>query len=98
MQHERKQRALAEFERDIILERTQAGLRAARARGRKGGRPRLSGTSRKIELARKLYDERRTPINDICRGLNISRATLYGVTTRKCSQCTTSGTLTELSP
>ena len=57
--------ALAEFERDIIRERTKAGLRAARARGRKGGRPRLSGTSRK------------TPINDICRGLNISRATLY---------------------
>ena len=69
--------ALAEFERDIIRERTQAGLQAARARGRKGGRPRLSGTSRKIELARKLYDERKTSINDICRGLNISRATLY---------------------
>ena len=60
--------ALAEFERDIIRERTQAGLRAARARGRKGGPPRLSGTTRKVELARKLYDERKTPISDICRG------------------------------
>jgi len=69
--------ALAEFERDIIRERTQAGLQAARARGRKGGRPKLSGTDRKVELARKLYEERKTPINDICRGLNISRATLY---------------------
>jgi DNA invertase Pin-like site-specific DNA recombinase len=59
--------ALAEFERDIIRERTQAGLQAARARGRKGGRPKLSGTSRKVELARKLYEERKTSINDICK-------------------------------
>ena len=69
--------ALAEFERDIIRERTQAGLQAARARGRQGGRPKLSGSSRKVELARNLYGERKTSINDICRGLHISRATLY---------------------
>ena len=69
--------ALAEFERDIIRERTQAGLAAARARGRQGGRPKLSSTTRKVALARKLYEDRETPVQDICRDLNISRATLY---------------------
>jgi DNA invertase Pin-like site-specific DNA recombinase len=54
--------ALAEFERDIIRERTQAGLAAARARGRQGG---------------KLYEDGQTPVRDICRDLHISRATLY---------------------
>ena len=69
--------ALAEFERDIIRERTQAGLQAARARGRLGGRPRLPGNARKVALAKRLYQERKTPVKDICRDLNISRATLY---------------------
>jgi DNA invertase Pin-like site-specific DNA recombinase len=75
--------ALAEFERDIIRERTQAGLAAARARGRQGGRPKLPGTARKVALARKLYEERETPVQDICRDLNISRATLYRYLRRK---------------
>src|SRR3954462_5866786 len=50
--------ALAEFERDIIRERTQAGLIAARARGRKGGRPRAAGLNdpRKMAIARQLYE------------------------------------------
>ena len=48
--------ALAEFERNLIRERTQAGLRAARARGRKGGRPKAL-TQDKQALAVKLYDE-----------------------------------------
>jgi DNA invertase Pin-like site-specific DNA recombinase len=68
--------ALAEFERDIIRERTQAGLYAARARGRKGGRPKAL-TPKKQEQALTLYNERKSTINDICNTLNISRATLY---------------------
>jgi DNA invertase Pin-like site-specific DNA recombinase len=64
--------ALAEFERDLIRERTQAGLAAARARGRKGGRPRVSGLNdaRKVAMARTLYNDKSTPIRDICRTLN----------------------------
>ena len=68
--------ALAEFERDIIRERTQAGLNAARARGRKGGRPK-SLTGRKIAIAQELYNNKTNTIEEICRTLNISRATLY---------------------
>jgi DNA invertase Pin-like site-specific DNA recombinase len=75
--------ALAEFERDIIRERTQAGLAAARARGRQGGRPKLSNAARKVALARKLYEDGRTPVQEICRDLNISRATLYRYLRRK---------------
>ena len=68
--------ALAEFERDIIRERTQAGLTAARARGRLGGRPKAL-TGRKVDMARELYESRKHTIDEICRTLNISRATLY---------------------
>lgn len=71
--------ALAEFERDLIRERTQAGLAAARARGRHGGRPRAEAlnTSRKIALARALYQDKSHSISDICSTLHVSRATLY---------------------
>jgi len=68
--------ALAEFERDIIKERTQAGLNAARARGRKGGRPKVL-TSKTIEQAKTLYNNRKHSIDEICRTLRVSRATLY---------------------
>jgi DNA invertase Pin-like site-specific DNA recombinase len=68
--------SLAEFERDIIRERTQAGLSAARARGRKGGRPKAL-TGRKLDMARALYASQQHPIDEICRTLKISRATLY---------------------
>ncbi|MFL5625328.1 MAG: recombinase family protein [Ktedonobacteraceae bacterium] len=68
--------ALAEFERDIIRERTNAGLIAARARGRKGGRPK-SLTGKKVAMAQELYHNKQNSINDICKSLNISRATLY---------------------
>src|SRR6059058_6539346 len=68
--------ALAEFERDIIRERTQAGLEAARARGRLGGRPK-SLPPQKIALAKELYEQRKKPVKDICRGLGISRTTFY---------------------
>lgn len=68
--------ALAEFERDIIRERTQAGLNAARARGRKGGRPKAL-TPKKQEQLQTLYNDKNRSIDEICRTLNISRATLY---------------------
>src|SRR5216683_8365492 len=71
--------ALAEFERDIIKERTQAGLQAARARGRKGGRPKAKtlDTPKKVAIAQALYNDKTNSIEDICKTLNISRATLY---------------------
>src|SRR5499433_930151 len=68
--------ALAEFERNLIKERTMAGLEAARARGRKGGRPPLDTSSRKVAAAKKLYRDKTNSIPEICRMLNISRATL----------------------
>jgi DNA invertase Pin-like site-specific DNA recombinase len=68
--------ALAEFERDIIRERTQAGLMAARARGRLGGRPKALD-EKKAEIAKQLYRDKTNEIADICQTLNISRATLY---------------------
>ena len=68
--------ALAEFERDIIRERTQAGLQAARARGKKGGRPKVL-KDKKIAMAQALYNDTTNSIAEICKTLNISRATLY---------------------
>jgi DNA invertase Pin-like site-specific DNA recombinase len=68
--------ALAEFERDIIRERTQAGLTAARARGRRGGRPKAL-TGKKAAIAKELYENKNNTIDEICKTLNISRATLY---------------------
>ena len=71
--------ALAEFERDIIRERTQAGLTAARARGRLGGRPKAKAlnTPKKVGMAQRLYNDKNNTIDEICKTLNISRATLY---------------------
>jgi len=68
--------ALAEFERDIIRERTNAGLEAARARGRLGGRPK-SLTGKKAAMAQELYNNKNNSIEEICKTLNISRSTLY---------------------
>ncbi len=68
--------ALAEFERELIRERTQAGLAAARARGRKGGRPR-SLDPRKVAMARALHADKSNSIEDICKTLRVSRSTLY---------------------
>src|SRR5918999_5383075 len=68
--------ALAEFERNLIRERTQAGLQAARARGRKGGRPK-SLTGKKTAMAQALYNDKNNTVDEICKTLNISRATLY---------------------
>src|SRR5213080_1288579 len=69
--------ALAEFERDIIRERTNAGLSAARARGRLGGRPKGNPSSRKIAMAKALYADKTNSVQGICKTLGISRATLY---------------------
>jgi DNA invertase Pin-like site-specific DNA recombinase len=68
--------ALAEFERNLIRERTNAGLQAARARGIKGGRPK-SLSDKKIEMARKLYADKSNSIEEICKALGISRMTLW---------------------
>jgi DNA invertase Pin-like site-specific DNA recombinase len=69
--------ALAEFERNLIKERTLAGLQAARARGRQGGRPKLNPAVSKVTMAKKLYADKTNSIGDICKTLHISRATLY---------------------
>jgi DNA invertase Pin-like site-specific DNA recombinase len=68
--------ALAEFERNLIRERTQAGLLAARARGRRGGRPKALRGNR-VNIAQALYNNKGNSIAEICRTLRISRATLY---------------------
>lgn len=68
--------ALAEYERDLIVERTQAGLTAARARGRKGGRkPKM--TAAKIRLASAAMSQRNTHVDELCEQLGISPQTLY---------------------
>src|SRR3954463_9519095 len=69
--------ALAEFERDLIRERTNAGLAAARARGRVGGRPRKLKTNGKVALARQMFADQSHSVPEICAALGISRATLY---------------------
>ncbi|QDV49877.1 recombinase family protein [Gimesia fumaroli] len=69
--------ALAQFERRLIQERTKAGLAAARARGRKGGRPPLDPNSPRVVLAQKLFRDKSNNIDDICDTLKISRTTLY---------------------
>jgi DNA invertase Pin-like site-specific DNA recombinase len=71
--------SLAEFERELIRERTQAGLKAARARGRKGGRPKgLSKEAKqKAMAAETLYREGELSVQEICDQLGISKPTLY---------------------
>jgi DNA invertase Pin-like site-specific DNA recombinase len=71
--------ALAEFERDLIRERTNAGLVAARSRGRSGGRPRVKAFAdpKRLEAARKLYEGKQTSVDTICQMFKISRPTFY---------------------
>jgi DNA invertase Pin-like site-specific DNA recombinase len=68
--------ALAEFERNLIRERTQAGLQAARARGRKGGRPKALNADKRA-LAVQLYGDRKHTVKQICQMMGISKPTLY---------------------
>lgn len=68
--------SLAEFERDLIRERTNAGLAAARARGRTAGRPPLL-TKEKLSTARKLYEQQDMTVAQIGEVLGVSRTTIY---------------------
>ena len=68
--------ALAEFERDLISERTKAGLDAARARGRNGGAP-YKMTAMKLQLAQTAMEKSETNVSELCRELGITRQTLY---------------------
>lgn len=68
--------ALAELERELISERTMAGLASARARGRKGGRP-YKMTAAKVRLAMASMRKPETKIADLCTELGITRQTLY---------------------
>jgi DNA invertase Pin-like site-specific DNA recombinase len=69
--------ALAQFERRLIQERTKAGLAAARARGRNGGRPKVTADETKVVLAKKLHADKSLEIDDLCKTLRISRSTFY---------------------
>ena len=68
--------ALAEFERELISERTVAGLASARARGRKGGRP-FKMTAAKLRLAMASMGQPETKVGVLCAEMNITRQTLY---------------------
>ncbi len=77
--------ALAEFERNLIRERTKAGLMAARARGRKGGRPKsLNPEERKIAI--KLYKSGDHSVQEVCGVMGISKPTLYSYLREKNGQ------------
>jgi DNA invertase Pin-like site-specific DNA recombinase len=67
--------ALAQFERRLIQEWTKAGLAAAR--GRNGGRPRVTASEAKVVLAKKLNADKTLDIDDVCKSLRISRSTFY---------------------
>jgi DNA invertase Pin-like site-specific DNA recombinase len=68
--------ALAEFERELMSERTKAGLASARARGRKGGAP-FKMTAAKLRLAMSAMSHLETHVGDLCRELGVTRQTLY---------------------
>ena len=68
--------ALAEFERELIRERTIAGLSSARARGRNGGRP-YTMTPAKLRMAQAAMAKRDTRVSDLCKELGVTRQTLY---------------------
>ena len=66
---------ISQFERDLISQRTKDGLASARARGRKGGRPRTS--SKAIDLSLKMYESREYSISEISEATNVSKTSLY---------------------
>lgn len=67
--------AFSQFERDLIVQRTKAGLNSARARGRKGGRPKVN--ERELKKALKLYKSEQYSVSEIVEMTGISRATIY---------------------
>ena len=69
--------ALAQFDRELIRERTRAGLKAARARGRSGGRKPVSREDPRVIAAKKMHADMDLSISEICKTLKISKATLY---------------------
>lgn len=73
--------AFSQFERDLIVERTKEGLKSARARGRKGGRPRVN--QRDVERAVKLYKSKQYSVKEITEMTGISHATLYRYINKK---------------
>ena len=73
--------AFSQFERDLIVERTKEGLKSARARGRKGGRPPVN--QRDIERAIKLYESQDYSVKEIVEMTGISKATLYRYLNKK---------------
>ncbi len=68
--------ALAEFERDLIRERTTAGLAAARSRGRRGGRPSVLGGHR-LQVAQEMFASGQYTVSAIAKTLGVSRASIY---------------------
>ena len=71
--------ALAEFERELIRERTNAGLASARKRGRMGGRPKVM-TNKQVRIAKTMLADPNTTIKEVCETLGISKTTLYRYT------------------
>ena len=69
--------ALAQFERELIRERTKAGLAVARELGRIGGRPRLSMKNPKIKMALEIFNDKKLSVIDACNALGISKSTYY---------------------
>lgn len=74
--------ALAEMERELIRERTNAGLAAARARGRRGGRP-SKITKRQLDHAKRLLTDPRTTMVEVAASLHVDRTTLYRALVRE---------------
>ena len=68
--------SLAEFETDIIRERTQAGLQSARSRGRTGGRPKAL-SEKQLQMLRQLAADKDRSVDEICQTLDIGRTTFY---------------------
>jgi len=83
--------ALAQFEREIIRDRTMAGLSAARARGRNGGRPSKLSPDQ-VRAARRLYDEREHTVEQIGGMFGVSRTSIYRALRDKPGQANAAGT------
>lgn len=78
--------ALSEFERDLVRTRTLAGLEAARARGRLGGRP-TKMSDEKVDAALSLLDHQKLSVDQVCGMLNIGRSTLYRALRERKNRC-----------